>query len=110
MTKRTIEGTREIDITALRRAGYLAQPKEGSRFWSLDDEFTGISSVTWDGQNLTIDHETVDVGRTPCPFGGHRWWFRCRCGRNVAKLYSPNGHPWECRHCHELTYASRQAI
>jgi hypothetical protein len=110
MTKRTVEQTREIDIGVLRRAGYLAQPKKGSRFWSLDGEFTGITSVAWDGERLTIDHQVIDLDKTPCPFGGQRWWFRCGCGRTVMKLYSPNNNPWACRHCYELTYATRQAI
>ena len=24
-------------------------------------------------------------------------------------LYAPHGHPWRCRHCYDLTYATRQA-
>lgn len=48
--------------------------------------------------------------RTPTSFGGERTWFSCpRCGRRVGKLYLPPGHPhfW-CRHCHGLSYGSRQ--
>lgn len=110
MTKRTIEQTREIDIRTLRRTGFFAQPKEGTRFWSLNGELTGITSIAWDGKRLTIDGQAIDVDKAPCAFGGHRWWFRCRCGRAVMKLYSPSGCPWACRHCQDLTYASRQAI
>jgi len=27
----------------------------------------------------------------------------------VRKLYAPRGRPWRCRHCYNLTYATRQA-
>ena len=51
---------------------------------------------------------------TPCNFRGERPWFVCpgivngvACGRRVAKLYL-RGRYFLCRHCHDLTYASRQ--
>jgi hypothetical protein len=45
----------------------------------------------------------------PWHFGGRRAHFVCKCGRRVRKLYAPRGYPWRCRHCYELTYATRQA-
>jgi hypothetical protein len=56
----------------------------------------------------------VPVVWTPCNFGGERPWFVCpgsRCGgRRVTKLYLPPGGAryYLCRHCHDLTYHSRQ--
>lgn len=43
-------------------------------------------------------------------FGGLRWWFSCPgCGRRVARLYQAlSGGPFQCRHCRNLTYASRR--
>lgn len=53
----------------------------------------------------------------PTPNGGTRYLARCplivngvRCSRRVAKLYQPPRSPYfGCRHCHQLTYRSRQA-
>ncbi len=48
---------------------------------------------------------------TVCNFGGVRYWFLCplnNCGRRVAKLYKPPGGKYfGCRHCHDLSYESR---
>jgi hypothetical protein len=56
----------------------------------------------------------VDLVRTPCNFGGVRYWFRCPlvtngipCKRRVGKLYlPPDGTYFGCRHCYNLTYTS----
>lgn len=41
-------------------------------------------------------------------YGGQRYWWHCpRCGRRCAHLYG--GHPFLCRQCHGLTYASAQS-
>lgn len=29
--------------------------------------------------------------------------------RKVVQLFAPRGYPWRCRHCYDLTYATRQA-
>ena len=56
----------------------------------------------------------VPLARTPCNFGSSRPWFACPgvvngvpCGRRVAKLYLKHRY-FLCRHCLDLTYASRQ--
>lgn len=49
-------------------------------------------------------------------FGGVRFWFACpidclhgQCLRRCSKLYLPvDGSSFGCRHCYELTYASRR--
>ncbi|HVV15374.1 MAG TPA: hypothetical protein VHD55_03185 [Candidatus Paceibacterota bacterium] len=46
------------------------------------------------------------LASTPCHFGGERFWFKCECGRRVTKLYD-FGNRYQCRHCLNLTYASR---
>jgi hypothetical protein len=58
----------------------------------------------------------VELETTRPHLGGLRWWFSCplsvdgrACGRRVAKLYlPPGGRYYGCRHCHRLTYMSRQ--
>ncbi|MFH0798749.1 MAG: hypothetical protein V2A66_01060 [Pseudomonadota bacterium] len=55
----------------------------------------------------------IPVSTTPCRKGGSRWWFHCpaqkdgvMCRRRVASLFMKDG-IFACRHCHNLTYASR---
>jgi hypothetical protein len=97
---------RRIEIGALQRDGYFAAPnwrREGGQIF-------GTARIEWGGILLEICNQVIEIRPTPCRFGGHRLWFRCVCGRHVSALYSPNGGRWACRHCHQLTYATRQAI
>lgn len=57
------------------------------------------------GGEIPIDRKTALV-TTHCHFGGQRYWFVCRCGRRVGVFYKCGAH-FACRHCHELTYRSR---
>jgi hypothetical protein len=108
--RRTVEQTRSLEIGFLQRNGYFTASKPGWLTWRCEGKITGIKSIEWDGIRLRIQNQLVDIGRTPCRFGGYRLWFRCSCGRHVSALYSPNWRPWACRHCYRLTYATRQAI
>lgn len=109
--RRTIEQTRSIEIGALRQAGYFDALKQDWWIWQRGGgEITGTARIEWDGTQMRIRNQVIHIGRTPCRFGGHRVWFRCFCGRHVSTLYSPNGRPWACRHCYQLTYATRQAM
>ena len=57
----------------------------------------------------------INLTTTPCSLGGIRYWFFCPMGKNgsccgprVAKLYKPPSPVYfGCRHCHNLTYESR---
>ena len=45
-------------------------------------------------------------------YGGLKWWFTCplTCGRRVRKLFiAPGSNHFSCRHCHDLSYASRNS-
>ena len=57
-----------------------------------------------------MPEETLDVGYTPCRYGGRRAWFLCTklgCGKRVAILYQhPRG--FRCRHCCGLDYQSHR--
>lgn len=52
----------------------------------------------------------VNLNTTPLPWDSLRYWFTCpTCDRRVAHLYKPRYHlNFLCRHCHNLTYRSRQ--
>jgi hypothetical protein len=58
----------------------------------------------------------VELTRTPCAYGGGRYWFLCPltkdgvyCGNRVGKLYLPRrGRFFGCRECYDLTYESCQ--
>lgn len=63
--------------------------------------------------------QEIALTRTPCNFGGVRFWFVCPgCGRKVGKVYLPctmyvmntNARVWWwlCRHCFGLTYEQRR--
>lgn len=62
----------------------------------------------------TKDFETtIPLVSSPCNFGGKRYWFACRmvrngfcCDRKVGVLYRA-GNYFACRHCHRLTYKSK---
>ncbi|MGI9048028.1 MAG: hypothetical protein ACR2GU_01375 [Rubrobacteraceae bacterium] len=128
--KDTVEDCRSIDVRRWHKEGYL-----GSRLrfiswaWYRDEE--RVASIgAWTSHDkvvLTYTHwrggweedkqdmrYTVPVTWTECNFGGERPWFVCpgvvsgySCGRRVAKLYA-GGRYFLCRHCYDLTYASRQ--
>ena len=106
----TVEQTRGIEIGTLQRHGYFTAAKQGWWIWRRESEITAEARIDWGGNRLTISGQPIDIGRTPCRFGGYRLWFRCFCGRYVSAIYSPNGGRWACRHCYRLTYATRQAI
>jgi hypothetical protein len=126
--KCTVEECRTLDIAEFRGKGFLrpGQVCSGTCRWtnwqgketsSLGYTTTGYAirlhyTITWiNGKSEQINYE-VPVVWTPCNFGGQRPWFVCPgsdCGRRVAKLYStPSGRYYLCRHCHDLSYRSRQ--
>jgi hypothetical protein len=77
-------------------------------------EQTGYCRVSYPNiRHLTSDtgpqNYTIGLAATPCRFGGGRWWFICpRTGRNVAKLFLPNGaHRFASREAYRLAYASQ---
>jgi hypothetical protein len=77
--------------------------------------FVQLSHTRTDTNNKTshFDYE-IQLTQTPCYFGGTRCWFICpldkgnndHCGRRVGVLYKAED-KFGCRHCYNLTYASR---
>jgi hypothetical protein len=130
--KRTTESCSAIDTTYLRRWGLLvpgirwsgelswtrggaAEPHSRVSYVLTAGEADGTLRLTY---TVVVSKERFDYSvrlvATPCHFGGVRWWFVCPlartgvvCGRRVRKLYL-SGRYFGCRHCHDLTYRSRQ--
>ena len=134
--KNTVEESRSVSISFLRKHGYLNKncSRSGGISWKNcfgeETSSIGMTVSTFEdesfvrfyytvtkrssGQKTDYDYK-VALTTTPCNFGGVRYWFICPlskngiyCGRRVAKLYSPPGaNYYGCRHCYDLSYESR---
>ncbi|MEO8581966.1 MAG: hypothetical protein ABI425_05350 [Patescibacteria group bacterium] len=118
----------KFDIYWLRKYHYLCADKQGAMEWynSLDDETQTFSISSHvedyhpylyllydlsDGQKYPLK---IYLTRTPCTYGGWRYWFLCPvpkngliCGKRVGVLYKVRNF-FGCRHCFELTYTCRK--
>jgi hypothetical protein len=105
--RRTVEQTRCVDIGTVRRVG-----KPERNWWVSRDKlfYLNIRPTTWKNGCIHLAHQVLETVSVPSRFGGERFYFRCDCGRRVEKLHSVRGGPWRCRHCYQLTYATRQAV
>jgi len=134
MSKAEADGLNQLDINWLRREKILEDNCWSNRSVTWTHRPSGQqSSITvhaslTEGEHhikliYTVTHRsdgskeeveyTVPIASTPCHFGGCRYWFVCSlsrnggyCGRRVSKLYFIDKY-FGCRHCHDLTYASR---
>lgn len=131
--KNTVEDCRSVSISFLRKHDYFCGYRSGQMVWkNCYDEETGsigiVVNVT-DGPYVKFNYTVTDrssgekidndykisLTTTACNFGGVRYWFICplnvngvHCGRRVGKLYlAPGGGYFGCRHCYNLSYASR---
>ena len=131
-SKDRAEDCLSLDARSWRRGGWL-EPRTGfTTTWDryLRDSSIGVRvlgevggegaravelSYSWgpEGRKEDVSY-AVPLSWTPCNFGGSRPWFVCPgvvngvvCGRRAAKLYL-KGRYFLCRHCQDLTYASRQ--
>lgn len=127
-TKALVEDHRCLDVRRLQRAGYFDRSLCHSWCWQTDGKTTAnIAIHIHNPHNITLHYRYRDgvssawvsveqplpIEWTKCHFGGERPWFICPdinngvyCGRRVAKLYGA-GKYFACRHCHDLTYHSR---
>jgi len=82
-------------LECLKQAGALDEP---------------AIALSWTSPSGSAERGRFDLVRTRPHFGGVRWWFRCRCGLRVGRLYLPpsGGPTFACRTCHALTYRSSQ--
>lgn len=121
---------RKLRISFLKKEGYLDYPKTGIIEWRKDEEVSSIgieSHITEyhpfirllyaqtddEGNKRTFAYK-IFLHRTPCNYGGYRYWFMCplprsgmTCGRLSAVLYKA-GDYFGCRHCYNLTYWCRK--
>ncbi len=132
--KTEAESVKKISMQFLREHDFFVGLRSGmmtwTSGWSETKSSVGIEVKTMDEENYLRIHYTQtdrDTGEkkdfdykiplftTQCRYGGKRFWFQCPwykngnyCGQRVATLYK-NGDYFACRHCYNLTYASRNA-
>ena len=122
---------RKLRISFLKKEGYLDCPKIGIIEWRKDDEVSSIgieshideyhpylrllyTQTDDEGNKQHFDYK-ITLHRTPCNYGGWRYWFLCPlgtkgglpCGKISAVLYKA-GDYFGCRRCHNLTYRCRK--
>jgi hypothetical protein len=99
------------------REGNLRSGRQS--FVSYDVNATDVMhaymSLTYDLRSGQHPDYRVFVQTTQPHYGGLKWWFMCplvrngqRCDRRVQKLFlPPRATYFGCRHCYNLSYASR---
>ena len=107
-----------LDIRALKREGCLERrlpfswvwhTNHGDKVGSINIQISGELlriSYSWQGCNI---ENILHISKTPCYFGGERWWFKCpECSRRCAKVFlnKRNGH-YACSKCVGITYYSQ---
>jgi hypothetical protein len=132
--KDTVEDCRTVSIAFLKKHDYFCGYRYGLITWTNwqgeQAASIGVTVCTTDGESYARFQYTntrrstgektecdyqVQLVTTPCHLSGVRWWFICPlsrngvpCGRRVGKLYlPPGGRYYGCRHCHNLSYESR---
>ncbi|MBP6858063.1 MAG: hypothetical protein KBC11_02655 [Candidatus Pacebacteria bacterium] len=132
MSKTEVENVIKLKASRLYKYKYFTGRRTGELHWyhgwSQDKSKVGIEVVTMGdeyyvriqytqtsrrtGEKKEFDYK-ISLTTTSCYFGGFRYWFKCPisndgipCGRRVGVLYK-DGDYFGCRHCHNLTYESR---
>lgn len=128
----TTEAAIRIEMTYLRKMGYLCGWAWKNISWTFRGEPSGNIDVTictgsdCDNFFMELDYKVkphyeseehwrpmkyrVTLVYTPCRFGGKRWWFICPntlCGRRNSILYF-SGDYFVCRKCACLKYESQE--
>jgi len=124
-SKPKAEHFRALDANKLYRAKFLTVGRAGYWRWFDQDGEASCVGCFMDKAGLRLSYRArqwdedwqqicylVPVEWVACTLGGQRPYFHCPmsrrsvyCGKRVAKLYG--GTYFACRHCHNLTYASR---
>lgn len=131
MGKEEADYLKNVSVYFLKKHEYLRGWMSGTMTWSRNGEQTGAVSIQScideqdqyirfnytqtdrsTGEKTDLDYK-IPLVKTPCHFGGFRYWFQCPwyangvyCGRRVGVLYL-GGKYFACRHCYNLTYNSR---
>ncbi|MGD0328118.1 MAG: hypothetical protein ABSB00_00165 [Minisyncoccia bacterium] len=132
--KTEADSVKKISVRFLNERGFFSGWQSGTMTWTSGRSGTKSSvsievstmneekylRIYYTQTNRDTDEEKdfdykIPLLSTPCRYGGKRYWFQCPwykngqyCGRRVGTLYK-NGDYFACRHCYNLTYASRNA-
>jgi hypothetical protein len=124
-TKVTVESGLMLDLGRLMRQG-LVRPngyRSGSIIWTYAETRKERASIGYEADfaapeqasmrlyyavNGTPKDYRITMHRTPCRFGGFRWWWVCpRTGHLAAKLYLPPGATmFASRRAYRMAYRS----
>jgi hypothetical protein len=128
--KRRVQECDSLDMPFLHRKGWLrpGAVRTGPVYWTYGgnpkaSQLTLTADLTDPAAPCvrlayTLSGESIGYAirltATRPHYGGVRWWFVCPlvvngvpCGRRVGNVYRV-GRYFGCRHCHRLTYKSRQ--
>ena len=122
----TVEESRQISLPWLRKRGCIKSWHSGTLTWTSsfhessigfeislwnNDSYMRLYYATtdrWSGEKTSHDYRIALI-KTPCRFGGNRFWFQCpNCWRKVSTLMISSHSKYACRRCLHLTYGSRQ--
>lgn len=122
-TAGTAEEAKRVDVRFIRKQGWLYDGRRGLLSWSRRGEPFGYVNYRIDRDTFTLEYKVrkhggeresiklpVSLTRTPCPYGGQRYYFLCpnqRCERRCEVLYS-EGLYFVCRKCAGLIYDSQK--
>jgi len=121
---------KQLRISLLKKEGYLNHSMAGIVRWGEGDETSSLrleghmdeyhpyihlfyAQTDEEGNRQSFDYK-IFLHRTPCNYGGYRYWFMCplarsgmTCGRLSTVLYKASNY-FGCRRCYNLTYQSRK--
>ena len=110
-----VELCRCLSIKQLKDADFLADGRSGEITWvnSAGVEIGRINLVVSGDRHgvlsLKCGGQVIEFERTPCHYGGWRFWFLCPGGCRATKLYLPLGAGlFGCRNCYDLSRLSVQ--
>jgi hypothetical protein len=126
MSKLIADKLKKVNVTFLKRESYFSgmYGRSGKITWTnslsgqQDNAHLKVSKID-NEMYLYVSHYITGGGEkrerkillttSPCNYGGERYWFVCPtpyCGKRTGTLYIVGEHI-ACRHCHNLTYDSR---
>jgi hypothetical protein len=107
-----VELTPHIDIHDLCRWNVFPDDWYKAHILEACFRYPFIKTLVITRQNIEINHvldytQRIALHWIRTGFGKPRPIFVCECGYGARRLFLRHGH-LACRHCHRLTYASRQ--
>lgn len=120
--KTEADGLERLEIAPLKRAATLDYSQRFEKSFNSGLKLSLTVSLSRFGGHVYISNaddskvniisSQIQLDTCYCSFGGYRHWFLCPgkgdgfCNERVAILYLKDGE-FSCRHCHGLTYKSR---